>query len=68
MKRLTCLLVFLLLFFLIAYANGNRATPPEPGVSPEQIRATLDDLEARSAALQAKIRLSEAMLKKYDVE
>ena len=66
MKRVIFLLIFLLSFLIIAFAENNRtvrsATPAS--VSQTKISARLDELDARAAELQAKLKLSHEILQK----
>jgi hypothetical protein len=64
MKRLACALVFLLAIFLIANAKEKRAVSSDVAASQQEISALLDDLDARSEALQAELRWSQEILKR----
>ncbi len=66
MKRLVSLLVILLSVIFIAYAKSERAGSSAAAVSDSQkeISAKLNELDARVAALQTNLELSNALLRK----
>ena len=66
MKRLACVLVFLLAIFLIANAKDKRAVSSDSAASQKEISALLNDLDTRSEALQAELRWSQEILNRQN--
>lgn len=64
MKRLMFLLIFLLAVILMAYAESNRPAHTAATASQKEISAKLDELEARTAVLQAQLNVSHEILLK----